>query len=229
MCGIYSTITLRLPLLIFQLEPASWDVQTSFLIECRDVFDSDADETAHPLHIDLRELSKLADVFDLTSYVKGNCMAYMIYHFLGERIFLSSVRRYVHTYRYRSANQTDLWSAFQAEIDGANGLPASSGLRMKDVMRTWTYQAGFPVLHVRQNRKTGAIELTQVRLMFIADRSTQACFFISLPCFVDDKLFIDGMRLYDDINHRYSFNVMREKGCYVCFTNKLYRTLLYTF
>ncbi|XP_072760403.1 aminopeptidase N-like isoform X2 [Anoplolepis gracilipes] len=145
------------------LEPASWDLQTSFLIECRDVFDSDADETAHPLHIDLSELSELADVFDLTSYVKGNCMAHMIYHFLGERIFLSSVRRYIHTYCYRSANQTDLWSAFQAEIDGANGLPASSGLRMKDVMRTWTYQAGFPVLHVRQNRETGAIELTQDR------------------------------------------------------------------
>ncbi|XP_050463776.1 thyrotropin-releasing hormone-degrading ectoenzyme-like isoform X2 [Cataglyphis hispanica] len=154
------------------LEPASWDVQTSFLIECCDVFDSDADETAHPLHIDLRKLSKLADVFDLTSYVKGNCMAYMIYHFLGERIFLSSMRRYVHTYRYRSANQTDLWSAFQAEIDGANGLPASSGLRMKDVMRTWTYQAGFPVLHVRQNRETGAIELTQDRFYHYGINST---------------------------------------------------------
>lgn len=162
-----------------QLEPASWDLQTSFLIECRDVFDSDADETAHPLHIDLSELSSLADVFDLTSYVKGNCMAHMIYHFLGERIFLSSVRRYIHTYYYRSANQTDLWSAFQAEIDGANGLPASSGLRMKDIMRTWTYQAGFPVLHVRQNRETGAIEFTQVRPMFIADRSTQAFLHLS--------------------------------------------------
>lgn len=137
------------------------------------MFDSDADETAHPLHIDLSELSSLADVFDLTSYVKGNCMAHMIYHFLGEQIFLSSMRRYVQTYCYRSANQTDLWSAFQAEIDEADGLPASSsGLRMKDVMRTWTYQAGFPVLHVRQNRETGAIELTQVRPIFIADRST---------------------------------------------------------
>ncbi|KAM0725616.1 Aminopeptidase N [Formica fusca] len=154
------------------LEPASWDAQTSFLIECRDVFDSDAYETAHPLHIDLSELSKLADVFDLTSYVKGNCMAHMIYHFLGERIFLSSVRGYVHTYCYRSANQMDLWSAFQAEIDGANGLPASSGLRMKDVMRTWTYQAGFPVLHVRQNRETGAIELTQDRFYHYGINST---------------------------------------------------------
>ncbi|GAB1859250.1 Aminopeptidase [Camponotus japonicus] len=154
------------------LEPASWDLQTNFLIECRDMFDSDADETAHPLHIDLSELSSLADVFDLTSYVKGNCMAHMIYHFLGERIFLSAVRRYIHTYHYRSANQTDLWSAFQAEIDGANGLPASSGLRMKDIMRTWTYQAGFPVLHVRQNRETGAIEFTQNRFYHYGLNST---------------------------------------------------------
>ncbi|XP_028049052.1 thyrotropin-releasing hormone-degrading ectoenzyme isoform X2 [Monomorium pharaonis] len=145
------------------LEPASWNLQTHFLNECHDVFDSDADEAAHPLHIDLRKLSGLTGIFDSTSYVKGNCMAHMIYHFLGERLFLSCVRHYMRMYHYRNADQEDLWSAFQMEIDGANGLPASSGLRMKDVMRTWTYQAGFPVLRVQQNRETGAIELTQDR------------------------------------------------------------------
>ncbi|XP_025986854.2 thyrotropin-releasing hormone-degrading ectoenzyme isoform X2 [Solenopsis invicta] len=145
------------------LEPSSWDLQTHFLIQCHNVFDSDTDEAAHPLHIDLRKLSKLTDVFDLTSYVKGNCMAHMIYHFLGERLFLSSVRQYMCMYQYRNADQEDLWSAFQVKLDEANGLPASSELRMKDVMQTWTYQAGFPVLRVQQNRKTGAIELTQDR------------------------------------------------------------------
>lgn len=162
----------RSPRFVFQLEPASWDLQASFLIEYDNLFHSDADETAHPLHIDLGELRGLLAIFDLTSYVKGNCMAHMIYHFLGERVFFSSIRRYMRTYYYRNADQEDLWSAFQVEIDGVNdGLLASSGLRMKDVMRTWTYQAGFPVLHVRQNRGTGAIELTQVRVpMLITDR-----------------------------------------------------------
>lgn len=131
---------------------------------------------AHPLHIDLEKLSGLTGIFDLTSYVKGNCMVHMIYHFLGERIFLSSVSHYMRTYHYRNADQEDLWSAFQVEIDGAKELPASSGLRMKDIMRTWTYQAGFPVLRVQQNRETGAIELTQVRRC-----SRRVCFFILFP------------------------------------------------
>ncbi|KAL0114630.1 hypothetical protein PUN28_011733 [Cardiocondyla obscurior] len=159
-------------LALHALEPATWDLRACFLIECHDVFDSDAGEAAHPLHIDLRKLTELTGVFDLTSYVKGNCMAYMMYHFLGERIFLSSVRHYLSTYRYRSADQEDLWNAFQAEIDRANGLPASSGLRMKDVMRTWTHQAGFPVLRVQQNRETGAIELTQNRFYHYGLNST---------------------------------------------------------
>ncbi|KYM99046.1 Thyrotropin-releasing hormone-degrading ectoenzyme [Cyphomyrmex costatus] len=154
------------------LEPAFWDLQVHFLIECHVVFDSDADEAAHPLHIDLKKVSRLTGVFDLTSYVKGNCVTRMIYHFLGERIFLSSVRHYMHTYHYRNADQEDLWSAFQMEIDGANGLPASPELRMKDVMRTWTYQAGLPVLHVQQNRETGAIELTQDRFYHYGLNST---------------------------------------------------------
>ncbi|XP_071636854.1 thyrotropin-releasing hormone-degrading ectoenzyme-like [Temnothorax longispinosus] len=145
------------------VEPASWDLRAYFLLVCHDVFNSDAGEAAHPLHIDLRKLSDLTDIFDTTSYVKGNCMAHMIYHFLGERIFLASVRHYMRMYHYRNADQEDLWSVFQVEIDGAKGLPVSPGLRMKDVMRTWTYQAGFPVLRVQQNRETGAIELTQDR------------------------------------------------------------------
>jgi len=130
---------------------------------CRDVFDNDVDKTAQPLHIDLRKLTGLSDVFNWTPYVKGNCMVHMIYHFLGERIFLSSVRRYIRTYHYRSADQEDLWSIFQMQIDRAHEVPALSKLRMKDIMRTWTCQAGFPILNVRRNRETGAIELTQVR------------------------------------------------------------------
>ncbi|KAL6259522.1 hypothetical protein P5V15_009439 [Pogonomyrmex californicus] len=154
------------------LEPAFWDLQANFMIECHRVFDSDASETAHPLHIDMRKLSKLTGIFDLTSYVKGNCMVHMIYHFLGERIFLSSMRHYMRMYHYRNADQEDLWSAFQMGIDGASGLPAFSELPMKDVMRTWTYQAGFPVLRVQQNRETGAIELTQDRFYHYGLNST---------------------------------------------------------
>lgn len=176
-------------LILPQLEPTFWDRQASFLAECHDIFHEDAIETAHPLHIDLREMSGLTDVFDLTSYVKGNCVVHMIYHFLGERIFLASVRRYMRTYYYRSADQEDLWSVFQVEVDGASdGLLASSGLRMKDVMRTWTHQAGFPVLRVRQNRETGAIELTQVRAL--PDRLSPIFKRVSSSCSLDDKLCI---------------------------------------
>lgn len=178
---------------IFQIEPVSWDLQASFLIECHNMFQREADETAHPLHIDLRNTSVLLSVFDFTSYVKGNCMAHMIYHFLGERIFLSSMRRYMRTYYYRSADQEDLWSAFQVEIDEAYaGLPTSSRLRMKDVMRTWTYQAGFPVLRVRQNRETGAIELTQVRPdAYHIDRFSTVFFHLATSY---NELFSRGMR-----------------------------------
>lgn len=188
-CGVVAFI--RRPWLIrliFQLEPASWDLKTHFLIECEDVYDVDAGEEAHPLHIDLRKLSELINVFDFTSYVKGSCVVHMIYHFLGEQIFFSSVRYYIRAYCYRNADEEDLWSAFQAKIDEAKGLPTSSGLQMKDIMRTWTYQAGFPVLRVEQNRETGAIELTQVRRSIFRR--------VSSSCFVDDKLFIDGMHLW---------------------------------
>lgn len=161
------------------------------------MFQAEADNITRPLHIDLRNMSRLTSIFHFTPYVKGNCVAHMMYHFLGERVFLSSIRRYVREYQYRNADQEDLWSAFQVEIDRASvGLPASSRPRMKDVMRTWTYHAGFPILRVRQNRETGAIELTQVRLdTYRADRFFRRMLFHLATASCTTNYLLEGMRV----------------------------------
>ncbi|KAK2586530.1 hypothetical protein KPH14_011422 [Odynerus spinipes] len=136
-------------------------MQDMLTAQYHEMFERESTETAHPLHLNLTTRNNLKGVFDSTPYVKGNCLINMIYHFLGESTFFSSIRRYISTYHYRSANEDDLWDIFQQEITSTNALPKE--LSMGSIMKTWTHQAGFPVVHVIRNNETGLVELTQER------------------------------------------------------------------
>lgn len=65
---------------------------------------------------------------------------------------------------YGNANQDDLWAAFQAQAD-AEGvvLPAT----IKEIMDTWTFKMGFPVITVNRNYQTGGAVVTQVSSLSI--------------------------------------------------------------
>lgn len=60
---------------------------------------------------------------------------------------------------YGNANQDDLWAALQAQAtqEGVS-LPAT----VKDIMDTWTYKMGYPVITVTRDYQTGDAFVTQV-------------------------------------------------------------------
>lgn len=126
----------------------------------REMFEREAKEKAYPLYLNLSLKRPLGDIFDSTPYVKGNCLVNMIFHFLGESIFFSSIKRYINVYRYGAADEGDLWDVFQEEIKST----LSKELSMRNIMKNWTDHAGFPVVHVLRNNDTGLVELTQVSI-----------------------------------------------------------------
>ncbi|KAG7187572.1 hypothetical protein KM043_016642 [Ampulex compressa] len=139
----------------------TWSLDAVYTAEFREVFESEGSERAHPLRINLTSLKRLDGVFDETTYVKGNCVVYMIFHFLGKPAFLSSVHRYLQAHYYRSAGQEEVWNAFQEEILSRDSPNAD--WNMTETMRTWTDQAGYPVVQLQRNVKSGAVVLTQDR------------------------------------------------------------------
>lgn len=62
---------------------------------------------------------------------------------------------------YANAEQDDLWQALQEQADeeGVN-LPAT----VKEIMDTWTFKMGFPVINVTRDYKTGSAYVTQVKV-----------------------------------------------------------------
>nr|XP_050853793.1 thyrotropin-releasing hormone-degrading ectoenzyme-like [Vespula vulgaris] len=138
---------------------SSWSIEDIMAAQYREMFEREAKEKAYPLYLNLSLKRPLGDIFDSTPYVKGNCLVNMIFHFLGESIFFSSIKRYINVYRYGAADEGDLWDVFQEEIKST----LSKELSMRNIMKNWTDHAGFPVVHVLRNNDTGLVELTQER------------------------------------------------------------------
>lgn len=60
---------------------------------------------------------------------------------------------------YGNAQQDDLWQALQEKADEDQvKLPAS----VKEIMDTWTYKMGYPVVHVSRDYATGTALIIQV-------------------------------------------------------------------
>ncbi|XP_047356271.1 thyrotropin-releasing hormone-degrading ectoenzyme-like isoform X1 [Vespa velutina] len=138
---------------------SSWSMEYIMAGQYRKMFEREAKEKAYPLYLNLSMKKSLRDIYDSRAYLKGNCLVNMIFHFLGESIFFSSIKRYINIYRHGAADQEDLWDIFQEEIKSRSHMEFS----MRNIMKNWTDHAGFPVVHVLRNNETGLVELTQER------------------------------------------------------------------
>lgn len=60
---------------------------------------------------------------------------------------------------YGNAQQDDLWKALQEQADEENVvLPAT----VKEILDTWTYKMGYPVVKIVRDYTTGGATVTQV-------------------------------------------------------------------
>jgi aminopeptidase N len=64
---------------------------------------------------------------------------------------------------YRSPQQDDLFESMQEVIDEMSASVLPSGVTLKEIMNTWTDQAGFPLISVSRTSAT-EINLSQVNL-----------------------------------------------------------------
>ncbi|ERE86021.1 aminopeptidase Q-like protein [Cricetulus griseus] len=100
------------------------------------------------------ETREINELFDIYTYNKGACMARMLDSFLDQHLFVNALKSYLETFSYSNAEQDDLWRHFQMAIDEQNviHLPTT----VKNIMDSWTYQGGFPV--VTLNVSTGIMK-----------------------------------------------------------------------
>jgi puromycin-sensitive aminopeptidase len=75
-------------------------------------------------------------MFDTLTYQKGGSVLRMLERWLGADAFRAGVRLYLDRYRYANTETTDLWDA----LEEATGKP------VRQIMDSWIFQAGFPII-----------------------------------------------------------------------------------
>jgi puromycin-sensitive aminopeptidase len=97
-------------------------------------------------------------MFDTLTYQKGGSVLRMLERWLGGDAFRAGVRHYLQRYQYANTETTDLWDA----LEDATGHP------VRQIMDSWIFQPGFPVLTVTD---ATSLRVVQERFAFEATDS----------------------------------------------------------
>ncbi|XP_055536270.1 aminopeptidase N-like isoform X2 [Wyeomyia smithii] len=140
-----------------------WRIFESFVQnELQKAFEKDSDRNSHPISFPVNRESDIRRIFDPISYSKGASIIRMMNSFLGQNAFKNGITEYLKKYQYDNAEQEDLWEILTKHGHMANTLPHD--LDVKQIMDTWTLQAGYPVVTAERIGEK-SIRISQQRYM----------------------------------------------------------------
>ncbi|ERL90492.1 hypothetical protein D910_07840, partial [Dendroctonus ponderosae] len=157
----------------------SWNILDEFLpSEIERAMSLDALESSRPISFDVCNSMQIKQAFDEISYAKGACIIRMMNNFLGEETFKNGLIKYLQKFKYSNANRNDLFTSLTEEARLRNVLGA--GESVKQIMDTWTEQAGFPVINVAPDYSRNTLKLVQKRF-FLTQSDSKDKFLWWLP------------------------------------------------
>jgi puromycin-sensitive aminopeptidase len=128
-----------------------WGRWTTFGLERSVAFEVDALSSTRPVEFEVHSPADCEGMFDVLTYQKGGALLRMLEQYLGVEAFRTGVNHYLTVHAYANTETADLWDA----------LEATSGAPVRQMMDTWIWQPGFPLLHA--HRDGAVLHLSQTR------------------------------------------------------------------
>lgn len=116
-------------------------------------FDVDALASTRPIEFEVHSPADAEGMFDLLTYEKGAAVVRMLEQFITEEPFRDGIRRYMTEHRLANTETTDLWDAIEASTDVA----------ARDIMDSWIYQPGFPLVSAERDGASLLLSQSQFR------------------------------------------------------------------
>ena len=139
--------------IINEINP-EWNVWGDFLLnETRDAMWGDSLRGSHPIDVEVRDTSEIAQIFDEISYGKGGSILRMIESYVGHDNFRDGIRKYLKDHSYGNATGSDLWKS----IEEISKQPVSR------IMEAWITKQGYPVIHA--TKSGNRIKLSQEQFL----------------------------------------------------------------
>jgi puromycin-sensitive aminopeptidase len=134
-----------------------WD-RWSLQVRARSVaFEIDALGSTRSIEYPVRSPNDANGMFDTLTYIKGASVLRMLEQYLGAERFRDGIRRYLTVHTHGNTETSDLWDA----------LEETTGEPVRQIMDTWIWQGGFPLVTART--EDGSVRLDQHR--FRLDRA----------------------------------------------------------
>jgi len=132
-----------------------WKRWLAFGLSRAAAFDVDALAATRPIEYPVVSPADAEGMYDLLTYEKGAAVVRMLEQYLGAGEFRDGVRHYLRRHSYANTETHDLWDA----------LAESTGEPVRDVMESWIFQGGHPVVTAAV-APDGAIKLSQRRFRY---------------------------------------------------------------
>ncbi|KAI4492593.1 hypothetical protein M0804_002384 [Polistes exclamans] len=150
-----------------------WHFMDQFNVKClQNALAYDAEKfKSRALDNDASSEKEISNMFDTISYDKGASVIRMFSHVLKKDNFQKGLQKYLTDNKFGAVTSENLFLALSAVVNKTD-LPENTDLTT--VFKTWTNQAGYPVITVTVNRKDKNPSITVKQEPFYSVKGTDA-------------------------------------------------------
>jgi len=136
-----------------------WKRWETFGVSRAAAFAVDGLRSTRPIEFPVRHPDEASAMFDVLTYEKGASVLRMLEQYLGAEEFRKGICLYLNKHKYGNAETTDLWDA----------LEQSSGQPVRQLMDSWIFQGGYPLVSVETDSSRKRVTLSQQRFLYLTE------------------------------------------------------------
>ncbi|XP_068228727.1 aminopeptidase N-like [Palaemon carinicauda] len=157
-----------------------WNMLDQFVVDVvQYALEVDSDETySHPVIQNVSSTEDISTIIDDITYKKGGSLNRMMNHILTEQTFVEGINSYLMEYQYNNAYQDYLFEHLTIAGHEDGNLPQD--MTMKQVMDSWTLQAGYPVVTVNRSEDGTSAIVSQKRFLFSNESTEEETWWVPL-------------------------------------------------
>jgi len=142
----------------------NWKRWESFGASRAMAFATDGLKATRPIEFPVNAPEEANGMFDVLTYEKGASVLRMLEQFIGPDKFKSGVNSYLQKHKFANTETNDLWQA----------LESASGAPVQEIMNSWIFQEGYPMISASLDADKKSVTLKQKRFYYLESKANDA-------------------------------------------------------
>ena len=139
----------------------NWKRWESFGVSRASAFATDGLRATRTIEFPVKRPEEAQGMFDVLTYEKGASVLRMLEQYLGTEPFRRGISLYLSKHKYANTETTDLWDAIEE----------STKEPVRQMMDSWIYQEGHPLITVEAINDGKTLRLSQQRFMYFGENA----------------------------------------------------------